>query len=301
MNGKPYIIAFTGHRPQHLTSEEQARAREEIGAFLEARLQLFDPWSIRVLVGGAMGVDDMARLECMRLDIPYTLCIPHKEYRRYWEKEGLGEYYDTMLQLAPKVVCVVPDSQPWHFSHNFKRNEYMVKWCDELCAVFKGKIPEDVVGKQGGGTRHCIEAALKVGKCWYHIDPRQHEGNLRVPFGWQLAGQLRTQHERCDDDRRDSPNKSNGCLLGPQSYAGQICFLAASLTMSTSRLLKTSSVPLPALIARRLNRKAATSVCGVSRTKSSMLFSRIVLSSWLRPSSSRASSWAAFTLASVQG
>ena len=100
-------------------------------------------------------------------------------YRRYWARAGLEEQYDVILELAKtppnKLVFVAPERQLWHFSHNFKRNQYMVRWCDELCAVFKGKIPDDVIGKTGGGTRHCVELALKAGKPIHHIDPRERK------------------------------------------------------------------------------------------------------------------------------
>jgi hypothetical protein len=176
MKEKHYSIAFTGHRPAHMDRYETAKATMEIEKFLKARLQSLAPRQIRVLVGGARGVDEIARQACVLLRIPYTLCIPHVAYRQYWSKAGLEEEYDIHLELAKrepnKLVFVVPESKPWSYRHNFARNEYMVRWCDEVCAVFKGRIPEDVIGKTGGGTRHCVEIALKAGKRWYHIDPR---------------------------------------------------------------------------------------------------------------------------------
>jgi hypothetical protein len=167
---KPYIIAVTGHRPKHLSSEEFAKAWDELGKyFAECKKKHTD---LRVLVGGARGIDMVARDCCIILGIPYTICIPHVGYRKYWDEAGLGDDYDAILAIAPKVVFVVPETEPWHWSHNLKRNEYMVSWCDELVAVFKGGIPEDVIGKKGGGTRQCIECALKAKKPIHHIAPR---------------------------------------------------------------------------------------------------------------------------------
>lgn len=175
MTDKPFRVCFTGHQPKHLDRYEVGRAYEGIADYLEAKKKEYP--GLRVMVGGARGVDEIARCECVRLDIPYALAIPHVGYRVYWEEAGVEERYDVMLLGAGrpcgpvKVIFVVPDTEPWDPKHCLVRNKYMVDWADEVACVFKGKIPDDIQGR--GGTRHTIRYALSLGKPIHHIDPRK--------------------------------------------------------------------------------------------------------------------------------
>jgi hypothetical protein len=169
-----YRIAFTGHLPNHLTPAEGATAKAQLWGFLE-RMRQEHP-DLRALVGGALGIDETARRLCEKLTIAYDLCLPAAGYVYYWVRAGLRDQYYEMLAEAQRgdnrLIHVVPSPCRWNYTHNFTRNQYLVDNSDLLCAIFKGKVPEDVMGKQGGGTLDTLERALKAGRPYAHFDPR---------------------------------------------------------------------------------------------------------------------------------
>jgi hypothetical protein len=176
MQSEKWVVSFTGHRPGKLDRYEMARAIAAVAEFLEQR-QKEHP-NLHVLVGGARGCDEMARCECVRLNIPYSLVLPHVGYRVYWEEAGLGEDYDVHVASVgrpcgpTKVIFVVPDTQPWSPNHNLARNEYLVRWANEVACIYKGELTDEAL-KGRGGTKHCIRTALSAGKPIHHIDPRK--------------------------------------------------------------------------------------------------------------------------------
>ena len=83
-------------------------------------------------------------------------------------------------------------------------------------------------------------------------------------------------------------------------YGPQITFFTTSLTMSVSTLLVPVTNSPPAFAASFLNRRAASSVLGVSRVMSSMLAFKSTFSAEDRSSASSTSSFAALIRTSVQ-
>jgi hypothetical protein len=166
-----YIVAVTGHQAKHLDRYEMGRAYEGIADFLENAKK--EHPNLRVLVGGARGIDEIARCECVRLDIPYTLVVPHLLYgETYWSDDYY--HWEHMLRVAPKVVYVVPDTEEWRPEFNLRRNDYMLKWCQILLAVAKFDFTEEEL-KGRGGTRYTVRHALDMKKPVHHIDPRKKE------------------------------------------------------------------------------------------------------------------------------
>lgn len=141
------IVAFTGHRE----IDEQV-ARSTVGEVLD---RVRPDWAI---VGGAAGADTLAAEMCWHLHIPYDMALPHRNYAEHYKLNKSARWIAT-VQRAEKVIYVVED-KPWHFSANFKRNEYMVDNSHVLISVSTfdphGEIPDK------GGTAQCVRYARKV-------------------------------------------------------------------------------------------------------------------------------------------
>lgn len=173
MADTPWIVSFTGHRK--LTKAEILKTVSGINPYLREKKE--EHPNLRVLVGGAKGVDEIARFRCWLLGIPYTLVLPHGDYpRECWGEDSY--ILDTIIRLTEesevnKVVYVVKEG-PWKDSHNLKRNEYLVRWCSELTAVYRGTL-EDAMKEMRSGTAHTIRCAKKSGKSIHFIDPRSGE------------------------------------------------------------------------------------------------------------------------------
>lgn len=142
-----HILSFTGHRE----IDEPL-----VGPGIDHVLEATHPAG--VYVGGAAGADMLAAERCYGLGIPYVMVLPHQ---RYPEVYGLrtSERWQKVAKRAEQTLYVVED-KPWHFSHNFKRNEWLVDHCGTLAAISKfdpfGIIPSK------GGTAHCVRYARKV-------------------------------------------------------------------------------------------------------------------------------------------
>lgn len=140
-------VSFTGH---HHIPESVARAG--IDRVLEECMPT------QAIVGGATGADTLAAERCLALDVPYVMALPHHYYVHQYKLNGNVRWERTFLG-AWQVIYVVED-KPWHVSHNFTRNIWMVDNSELLVSVSKfdpfGHIPKR------GGTAHCVRYARKV-------------------------------------------------------------------------------------------------------------------------------------------
>lgn len=140
-------VSFTGHHhiPEAVASDG-----------IDAVLSMLQP--LGVYVGGAAGADTLAAERCLAHDMPYVMVLPHRYYIHQYKLDGSPRWERTFLG-AEQVVYVVED-KPWHFSHNFTRNIWMVDRSELLVSISKfdpfGEIPKR------GGTAHCVRYARKV-------------------------------------------------------------------------------------------------------------------------------------------
>lgn len=147
---RPYsaVVAFTGHRPQHLTPAQIKQAQIDIESVV-ATLTADD----LVISGMALGVDQWAARFAVEQGVPFAAYVPFVGQHMRWSEEET-EDYNYLLSKAVEVVVVCPGGYAaWKFQ---KRNEAMVDVSDALSAHF---IP----GKSGG-TMNCMKYAAKVGK-----------------------------------------------------------------------------------------------------------------------------------------
>lgn len=140
-------VSFTGHR----TVDEELATASLIDILKERR----PPFAI---CGGAAGADTLAAEVCWKLWIPYSMALPHREYSRVYGLDKDPRWLKT-VQRAYEVLFVV-EGKPWHFGHNFKRNEWMVDHCELLTSISVFDPMGDIPTK--GGTAHCVRYARKV-------------------------------------------------------------------------------------------------------------------------------------------
>ena len=172
-------IAFTGHRPQTLgggydwNTKINQRIIKLIKDEVSKQLQTDDEFDF--IVGGALGIDQMAFAVCQELKaehpeikISCEIAVPFAGQPNAWRSKVDKDRYFDQIAIADKVVYV--DKLPYYGSDKSVgqklqlRNIYMVDNCDLLIAVYNGDIT--------GGTANCVNYAIKKEKEIVTIDPR---------------------------------------------------------------------------------------------------------------------------------
>lgn len=154
-------IAITGHRPQGLDNDYTYRS----DLWLWVASELADTFSKvqpkKIITGMALGVDTVAAEVALANNIPYVAAVPFKGQEKSWTQEQQA-HYKMLLDYAEEVKYVDEGGQyaAWLFQ---KRNEWMVDNADIVVAVWNGFK---------GGTRNCVEYALRTQVPVWRIDPR---------------------------------------------------------------------------------------------------------------------------------
>lgn len=153
-------VAITGHRPQSVdgdftcTSETWQWIRQN----LSETLVKIKPK--RIYTGMALGVDTVAAEVALSLEIPYVAAVPFPGQESKWSTEA-QEHYRRLLTWSEQTVEV--DKGPYHPMLMEKRNKYMVDNADIVVAVWNGFK---------GGTRNCVEYALRENVPVFRLDPK---------------------------------------------------------------------------------------------------------------------------------
>jgi uncharacterized phage-like protein YoqJ len=152
-------VSVTGQRPKTLDNDYtyQSDLWKFIYEELEATFLKINP--PKIYVGGALGVDTVAAEVALKLNIPYVLCKPFIGQEDSWGPEQQRHYNELADYAQSVVVLGTKDQLPWIYQ---KRNEYMVDNSDIVVAVWNGFK---------GGTRNCVEYALKQKQTVWRIDP----------------------------------------------------------------------------------------------------------------------------------
>lgn len=155
-------IAFTGHRPNKLgndytyTSPLVKSIRTSIISDI-----LNEPGPPHFIVGGALGIDTLAALIAIDLEIPFTLAAPCRDQDALWPAPSRLLYQEIMSKAARVVFVHDGPYEPWVMQ---KRNEWMVDQLTEpddyLYAVWNGTP---------GGTANCIKYANRQGVEIHHL------------------------------------------------------------------------------------------------------------------------------------
>ena len=155
-------VAITGHRPNKLgndydlTSPLIAKIRLEI---IQILVDLSDQKTIKDglkgvegITGMALGIDTLFAMICIMLGIPFTAAVPCSNQDSMWPVKA-KELYHKILSRAATVYYVTIGNYTRACMQD--RNEWMVDNCDVLIAVWDGS---------NGGTKNCIDYAIKQGK-----------------------------------------------------------------------------------------------------------------------------------------
>lgn len=172
-------ICFTGHRPDKLPNGDiwSGPKNKRLMKFIEKQIiDLLDTYeNIKVTVGGALGIDQMAFAICYKLKEKYPnritihIAIPFDSEIQTgkWTEKQKQRYY-RHIELCDKLIQV--DKQlgyqylgcGFHIRKLQLRNEYMVNNSDIVIAVWDGTT---------GGTYNCIRYAREGNKKILFIDP----------------------------------------------------------------------------------------------------------------------------------
>lgn len=149
-------ICVTGHRPDKLFGYDLNDKRWIKLKDIFKQI-LVEAKCTEAISGMALGTDMVFALAVLELkdegyQIKLHCAIPFRGQSNRWARESRF-LYDSILELADKVTLVSDDEyRPWLMQ---KRNEFMVDEADKVIAVWNGS---------SGGTKNCIDYAIKSGK-----------------------------------------------------------------------------------------------------------------------------------------
>jgi uncharacterized phage-like protein YoqJ len=147
------IISFTGHRPQRLGLDYSDKSNLILKNFVIDNLPSLGLKIDKILSGGATGFDQAVAEAAIDLSIPYVIALPFKDMDAKWPKDG-RDRFKKLLDKATEVLYICEGGYAnWKF---FIRDEYLVKNCNTLIALYDGK--------EGSGTSLTVKSAntLKI-------------------------------------------------------------------------------------------------------------------------------------------
>lgn len=148
------IVAFTGHRPNKLPggwNGDGGKLAEWLGQ------KLFDDGVKYVIVGGALGIDQIAMQAAKMAGCHITLIEPFPGFWRKWPEHRIEEYMELKYS-TPKshIKMMYADEEESYSAWKMqKRNQDMVDRATEVWAYWDGSQ---------GGTCNCVRYAVNQGK-----------------------------------------------------------------------------------------------------------------------------------------
>jgi len=145
-------ICFTGHRRLPLPeSRYHIKLGQVIGRAIDAGHRSF-------ISGGAVGIDQIAAQQVLKLGAELTIAKPFPSQDKIWP-DGIKKRFAQICSCTSNVIDVSPD--PFTARKMQVRNEWMVNHSDIVIAVFNSTP---------GGTMNCINYAKSQGKKILLID-----------------------------------------------------------------------------------------------------------------------------------
>ncbi len=157
-------IAVTGHRPHKLGNEYNG-----IGPFsdhIRKELQfVIETMRPKVIITGmALGVDTIWAQLAITNEIDFVAAIPFKGQELAWPYDSQQRYHKI---LKHRLCLEHVVSTGGYASYKMQlRNEWMVRNCDLLVAVYDGTE---------GGTGNCVKYAESISKSILRINPNPNE------------------------------------------------------------------------------------------------------------------------------
>ena len=145
------MLCITGHRPEKIENPDEVRA------YMLLAYQVIAPDS--VIQGMASGVDLWSAKLANSVGIPFWAVRP---WAGHGPRKSDRLMYDGAMRDAALIHNVSPSLHypgPWIYQ---KRNEWMVDHTNTVLAVWDGS---------SGGTKNCLDYAVKQGRKICHLDP----------------------------------------------------------------------------------------------------------------------------------
>lgn len=150
-----FIVAFTGHRPDKLGGYAVHNPMRD-RLMVKLSLRLFqlraEHPDLSCISGMALGFDQWAAGECVRLGIPFEAAVPFVGQESRWPAESQKRYHELLAKATTISVICEGDYAGWKMQ---RRNEWMVDHGNLLVAAWD---------RTPGGTANCVEYATKIGK-----------------------------------------------------------------------------------------------------------------------------------------
>lgn len=161
-------IAFTGHRPNKFNNDYDLKSplihsirREIIHKVAMIRVREDNTSPTEFIVGMALGIDTLAALIAIDLEIPFTAAIPCLKHDSKWPEKSRKIYQEILAHPLCTVELVSP--VPYNSRVMQVRNEWMVDHSEILLAVWD---------ETAGGTANCVAYAKSIEREIVHINPR---------------------------------------------------------------------------------------------------------------------------------
>ena len=151
------VICVTGHRPQKLPEDAEARVR----AVLRWALTELKPSGL--ISGMALGVDQWAADEAFALKVPVLAAIPCLGQDRFWSPESQQAYRARLAKVRAQHLIT---NAPYSPQVMQARNVWMVDQSQTVVAIFDGKP---------GGTANCVKYAITKRKRVFTYNPHTQE------------------------------------------------------------------------------------------------------------------------------
>lgn len=168
-------VSATGHRPQHLTTDERLWVRGELARIT---VKLRDHHGMTTGVSGmALGTDLWWAGELVTAEVDLWAHVPFPQQPDPWKPTDRAEWR-RLLSLA-KPVTTYGDAYDVKLLH--ARNDGMLDVSAAVVAVLKGS-------KTSGGTASAVRKARRRRLPLVHLDPERRTITLSDPTSPAPAG-----------------------------------------------------------------------------------------------------------------
>jgi len=171
-----FSFCVTGHRPNqlfgyniHLDKYDKIREKlkEIMFSMSQAAYNKYGICTFRYISGMALGVDTIffetalwLREHSNEFTVQVAAAVPFLGQESKWPQESRNEYHKLLKQADETIVVSDGSYAPWKMQ---KRNEFMVDHSDVVIAVYNGA--------KAGGTKNCVDYAVKKNKAIVIINP----------------------------------------------------------------------------------------------------------------------------------
>lgn len=167
-------ICFTGPRPKRENNYQIPNRDLIFERLKDAINRAYTAGFKKFIFGGAIGIDQLAMQAAVSettslTDIELVCAKPFPSQHVIWPKHVQDEFFVLLSYMT--VINISPD--PYSVEKMDIRNRYMVDNSDVVIAIW------DSYSK--GGTKNCIDYAIKQGKSVLIIDPETLEEKWIIP------------------------------------------------------------------------------------------------------------------------